>query len=60
MAEKGYDQQYGARPLNRAIQKYLEDPLAEEVLKGGLTSGDVIIADHAENAEELNFEIKKK
>ncbi|MFN8436628.1 MAG: ATP-dependent Clp protease ATP-binding subunit [Cytophagales bacterium] len=60
LAEKGYDQQYGARPLNRAIQKYLEDPLAEEVLKGGLTSGDVIIADHAENAEELNFEIKKK
>ena len=32
IAEKGYDQQFGARPLHRAIQKYLEDPLAEEIL----------------------------
>src|SRR5690606_25636172 len=39
IAEKGYDPQYGARPLNRAIQKYLEDPLAEEILKGDVQDG---------------------
>jgi ATP-dependent Clp protease ATP-binding subunit ClpC len=44
LAEKGYDQQYGARPLNRAIQKYLEDAVAEEILKGDLSEGDVIMA----------------
>lgn len=60
LAEKGYDQQYGARPLNRAIQKYLEDPLAEEVLKGDLGEGAIIVADYKENAEELTFEITLK
>jgi ATP-dependent Clp protease ATP-binding subunit ClpC len=42
IAEKGFDPQYGARPLNRAIQKYLEDLVAEEILKGELNDGDVI------------------
>lgn len=45
LAEKGYDQQFGARPLNRAIQKYLEDPVAEEILKGEIEEGGVILAD---------------
>ena len=34
IAEKGFDEKYGARPLKRAIQKYLEDPMAEEIIKG--------------------------
>ncbi len=42
ITEKGYDQQYGARPLKRAMQKYLEDPMAEEILKTGVQPGSVI------------------
>jgi len=45
LAEKGFDSDFGARPLNRAIQKYLEDPLAEEILKSDIKSGDVIAVD---------------
>ena len=60
LAEKGYDQQYGARPLNRAIQRYLEDPIAEEILKGDLSEGDIIVADHDGTSEELSFKIEKK
>lgn len=60
LAEKGYDQQYGARPLNRAIQKYLEDAIAEEILKGDLTEGDVITADCSEEGIELMISVKKK
>jgi len=53
MADKGYDPQYGARPLNRAIQKYLEDALAEEILKGALAEGEYIVADFEEGADAL-------
>lgn len=60
LAEKGYDQQYGARPLNRAIQKYLEDALAEEILKGELSDGDVILADYSGEGEELTITVNKK
>jgi ATP-dependent Clp protease ATP-binding subunit ClpC len=60
LANKGYDQQYGARPLNRAIQKYLEDAIAEEILKGELTEGDVITADYADEATELTLSVTKK
>ena len=60
LAAKGYDPQYGARPLNRAIQKYLEDPVAEEILKGDLSEGDVILADHDGEAEALTISVKKK
>ncbi|MCC7029357.1 MAG: ATP-dependent Clp protease ATP-binding subunit [Chitinophagaceae bacterium] len=45
LSEKGYDQQFGARPLHRAIQKYLEDPLAEEILNLGVKEGETLIAD---------------
>jgi len=45
IAEKGYDVQYGARPLKRAIQKYLEDELADVVLGGELEAGDTILMD---------------
>jgi ATP-dependent Clp protease ATP-binding subunit ClpC len=60
LAEKGYDQQYGARPLNRAIQKYLEDALAEEILKGELSDGDIILADYSGEGEELIISVNKK
>jgi len=60
LANKGYDQQYGARPLNRAIQKYLEDAIAEEILKGDLSEGDVITADYVEEATELSLSVTKK
>jgi ATP-dependent Clp protease ATP-binding subunit ClpC len=60
LANKGYDQQYGARPLNRAIQKYLEDAIAEEILKGDLSEGDVIVADYVDEATELTLSVNKK
>jgi len=59
LAEKGYDHQFGARPLNRAIQKYLEDPVAEEILRGEIEEGGTILADY-ESGEELKVTIKKK
>jgi ATP-dependent Clp protease ATP-binding subunit ClpC len=42
LVEKGYDPQYGARPMRRAVERFLEDPLAEEILKGNLREGDPI------------------
>jgi ATP-dependent Clp protease ATP-binding subunit ClpC len=53
LAERGYDPQYGARPLNRAIQKYLEDPIAEEILKGELAEGDTLLVDYSGEGEAL-------
>lgn len=58
LAEKGYDPQYGARPLSRAIQKYLEDPIAEEILKHELEQGDTLIADYTGEGEQLVFTVK--
>jgi ATP-dependent Clp protease ATP-binding subunit ClpC len=57
IAEKGYDQQFGARPLHRAIQKYLEDPLAEEILNHRIKSGDSVIADYDETDHKIVFTI---
>ena len=59
LAEKGYDPQYGARPLSRAIQRYLEDPVAEEILKGELKEGDVIQADYSGEGDLLTISVKK-
>ena len=59
LAEKGYDHQFGARPLNRAIQKYLEDPVAEEILKGEVVEGGTILADYEGTGEELVIKVKK-
>ena len=59
LAEKGYDQQFGARPLNRAIQKYLEDPVAEEILKGEVEENGTIIADYDGKSEVLTVKVKK-
>lgn len=58
LCEKGYDQQYGARPLNRAIQRYIEDPISEEILKQTIVEGNTIIMDHKQNKEELTLTIK--
>jgi ATP-dependent Clp protease ATP-binding subunit ClpC len=60
LSEKGYDQQYGARPLNRAIQKYLEDPVAEEILKGDIGEGDTIVADYDGKSDSLQLKVRKK
>jgi ATP-dependent Clp protease ATP-binding subunit ClpC len=60
LAEKGYDSQYGARPLNRAIQKYLEDPIAEELIKGDMQAGDTILADFVKDDEGLQVKILKQ
>jgi ATP-dependent Clp protease ATP-binding subunit ClpC len=48
IAVRGYDPQFGARPLNRAIQRYLEDPIADRMLAGDLKEGDIITADYDE------------
>jgi ATP-dependent Clp protease ATP-binding subunit ClpC len=59
LAEKGYDHQFGARPLNRAIQKYLEDPVAEEILRGEVNEGGTILADYEGTGELLTIKGKK-
>jgi ATP-dependent Clp protease ATP-binding subunit ClpC len=59
LSDKGYDQQFGARPLNRAIQKHLEDPIAEEILKGEIQEGGTIIADYDEKTESIVIKTKK-
>ncbi|MUH37537.1 ATP-dependent Clp protease ATP-binding subunit [Zobellia amurskyensis] len=59
IADKGFDKQYGARPLKRAIQKYIEDALAEEIVNSKLEEGDTIMMDLDEKKEELTIEIKK-
>jgi ATP-dependent Clp protease ATP-binding subunit ClpC len=60
LADKGYDVQFGARPLHRAIQKYLEDPLAEEILNMQIKSGDVLIADVNEESSKLFFTLSQE
>ncbi len=59
IAEKGFDKQYGARPLKRAIQKYIEDSLAEEIVNSKLHEGDTITMDLDKKKEELTIKIKK-
>ena len=60
IAEKGYDVQFGARPLHRAIQKYVEDPLAEEILNYNVKEGDTLIADLDKDKVALSFTLQKK
>lgn len=60
IAEKGYDQQFGARPLHRAIQKYLEDPLAEEILNQNIKEGDSVTADYNDEEKKIFFTIDKQ
>ena len=53
IVEKGWDEQYGARPLKRAIQKYVEDVLAEEIIKNNPAKGSKIVIDYNEEKEEM-------
>ena len=53
IATKGYDQQYGARPLKRALQKYLEDPLAELIINSELQTGDKILVEYDKDADKI-------
>ncbi len=59
IADKGYDSQFGARPLKRAIQKYLEDPIAEEILKGELSEGDTMEIDFDKESGEIKIVARK-
>ena len=59
IAEKGFDKQFGARPLKRAIQKYVEDSLAEEIITSKIGSGDEIFMDIEEGSQELTVEVHK-
>jgi ATP-dependent Clp protease ATP-binding subunit ClpC len=61
LVEKGYDAKYGARPLRRAIQKYVEDPMAEAILANNLSNGDTIVItfEGGEESEELTLETTK-
>jgi ATP-dependent Clp protease ATP-binding subunit ClpC len=55
LAEKGYDPQLGARPLRRTIQRELEDKLSEQMLQGEFSSGQLIVADHDEENDDVAF-----
>ena len=59
LTDRGYDASYGARPLKRAIQKYIEDPMAEEIIKGELVEGDTLELGHEVDADLLKINIVK-
>ena len=59
IAEKGFDKQYGARPLNRAIQKYIEDALAEKIINSSIVEGDTLYMDFDKEKEELVIDVQK-
>jgi ATP-dependent Clp protease ATP-binding subunit ClpC len=56
LIEKGYDEKYGARPLRRAVEKYLEDSLAESILSGEIKPGELIKVYVGEDSKSLRFE----
>ena len=57
IADKGFDEKYGARPLNRAIQKYIEDPLAEEIIQKNIKEGDLIKIDFITKTDEIKVSV---
>lgn len=59
IADKGFDKQFGARPLKRAIQKYIEDALAEEIIKSNLQEGDIIKMDLDKATNELTIKVER-
>ncbi len=59
IADKGYDQAFGARPLKRAIQKYVEDSMAEEILKNNIQEGDIIEIDLNKETQEIIVKTNK-
>ena len=60
LTDKGYDKKYGARPLNRAIQKYIEDLIAENVVSNQIKEGDIIEIDWIKKQNSLSLKIKEK
>jgi ATP-dependent Clp protease ATP-binding subunit ClpA len=56
LAEAGYDPAFGARPLRRAIQRLIQDPLSLRILEGGFEEGATVRVTHTAGAEELGFE----
>ncbi|HXB11450.1 MAG TPA: ATP-dependent Clp protease ATP-binding subunit, partial [Bacteroidia bacterium] len=59
IVSKGFDSQFGARPLKRAIQKYLEDPLAEEIIKSNVGEGDTVNVDFDKAKDDLKIKVTK-
>jgi ATP-dependent Clp protease ATP-binding subunit ClpC len=59
IADKGYDEKFGARPLRRAIQKYLEDPIAEEIITAHLKSGDTLMVDYDSKEDRMTMKVEK-
>ncbi len=59
IADKGFDAKFGARPLKRAIQKYLEDPLADHIIDSNLEEGDTIQVNYDKEKDEIEVKIKK-
>ena len=59
IAERGYDPKYGARPLKRAIQKYLEDKMAEAIIKAEIAEGDTISVGYSSKANDITIKILK-
>jgi ATP-dependent Clp protease ATP-binding subunit ClpC len=57
LVDRGYDENFGARPLRRAIQRYIEDPLSEKILMGEFAAGDEIMVDIATQGEMLDFQV---
>ncbi len=60
IAEKGFDKQFGARPLQRAIQRYLEDPIADEILKGEGKEGDELYVDYDKASDSVTVVTRQK
>tara|TARA_R110000782_G_scaffold97707_2_gene182703 strand:+ start:228 stop:2711 length:2484 start_codon:yes stop_codon:yes gene_type:complete len=58
LIETGYDKEYGARPLNRAIQKYVEDPVSEEILKGSVEEGQTIKVSYVKSKEKIVIKVE--
>jgi len=56
LIEKGYDEKYGARPLRRAVEHYVEDPLAEALLRGDVKEGEAVLVER--DGEKLTFKQK--
>jgi len=60
LSEEGFDSKYGARPLNRVIQKHVEDLIAEHVVNNSLKEGDQIIVNRNKEGKVLELEISQK
>lgn len=60
VANKGYDIQFGARPLKRAIQKYIEDELAEKIISVGMKDGDTVLVDFDDENQKITMKLEEK